>query len=438
MSEFKTFVATVRARGGGDFPEDVLGGLYKAVCLSWPQQSRTRIIYHLGDAPPHGKEMYHPDRDYIDDYELGHKNDPSLEKLFEEMRSKELMYYFGRINGECDKMISVFETYYGDTIEKMDSTDVATICDSVTASVMRSVSISSRSATPSMTNNLKLRKFVLDEKEPEWSKLERLDGTILTLKLPESIQDITTFLKLEDKLKKCRLQIAPNPFSKGSVRLAFYGKIFYSSFSKDGTSTEVSDEVVFKEIMSLPAVEELDRERYMAGLEVQTIAAKLALEFNAKLSRTSLNPHIKIKFLMAKVVRIKTDEASTMSPRYLAYEKRFRGEKTKMIKYMNNLDFILDPRTLDEEGRKRLELAVAFAHFSHDITDGYLLVCDLQGVSSIDARGNEILLLTDPAIHCSKHLRFGKTSLSNTGINAFFKRHACNYYCQALGLRMPA
>ena len=80
----------------------------------------------------------------------------------------------------------------------------------------------------------------------------------------------------------------------------------------------------------------------------------------------------------------------------------------------------------------------AFSHFSYDVTDGYLLVCDLQGVSTTDKNGKDTLLLTDPAIHCAKHLRFGKTNLGSLGMKRFFKRHVCNKYCKALGLEMPS
>ena len=49
-------IAAAVASGGGDFPEDVSGGLQKCTDLSWA--SRTRIIVHIADAPAHGEE-YH-------------------------------------------------------------------------------------------------------------------------------------------------------------------------------------------------------------------------------------------------------------------------------------------------------------------------------------------------------------------------------------------
>jgi hypothetical protein len=442
VSIFKDFVASICAKGGGDFPEDVIGGLNKAVTLPWPQPSGTRIIFHLADAPPHGKHgkhIFHDSR-HRDDYPNGHPRDRPIQDIFLEMRTKKLNYYFGRINDECDMMISVFEKYYGQRIEPMDSTKAQTICSSVMESVMRSVSVTHRTDIPPSLANKTVRKFTMDEKEPNWLRLPRENGTVLTLELPETIQEITSFMKLQEKIKKLRLQIAPDPFDKGSIRLAYYGKIYYPVSKDENSSTSASadivDDVVFKEIISLPKLEELDRQRYVTDLEVQTVAAKLAIEFNGRLVRTTQNPNIKTKFLMTKVVRIFKGEDRI--PRYLASEQRFRGKSFTLVKYTNNMDFVLDPKTLDENGQKRLEVAIAFSHFTHDVTEGYLLVCDLQGVSSIDEKGKETLLLTDPAIHCSKHLRFGKTNLSSIGINAFFKKHVCNKYCQALGLKMPS
>jgi len=188
-------------------------------------------------------------------------------------------------------------------------------------------------------------------------------------------------------------------------------------------------------MISLPKIPELDRQRYMTDLEVQTVAAKLAFEFNARLGRTKEDPNMKLKFLMAKVVRFDNQEGKP--PRFMAYEKRFRGPKPEMIKYTNNLDFVRNPGTLDEVGRTCLELAIAFSHFTYSITGGYLLVCDLQGVRTQDKKGKPTLLLTDPAINCSKHLRFGKTNLEAPGISRFFAKHKCNKFCAALGLKMP-
>ena len=402
--------------------------------LSWPEKSGSRILFHLADAPPHGKERYH---NHGDNYPNGHPRDKPLETLFREMHQKKLSYYFGRINKECDKMVRVFEIYYGSKIDSLDTSKASLISSSVTASVTSTISATASSSRPL---GKMLRSYMLDEEEPDWSKIPQLQATILTFALPSDVEEITSFAKLEDKVKKCLLQIAPDPFAVGSLRLAYYGKILYSS-AKDSTtnhpemsSSAVSTDVVFKEMISLPTVAALDRQRYATNLEIQTIASKIAFEFNDRLCRTTRDPNIKIKYLMAKVVRISMEDGNL---RFMAYEKRFHGATPEMIKYTNNLDYVIDPKTLNGDGRKKLELAVAFSHFSYDFTGGYLLVCDLQGISTSDGKGEPILLLTDPAIHCSKHLRFGKTNLRAIGIKKFFNKHVCNEYCSALGLNMP-
>ena len=431
IAAFRAFIGTIAVteRWGQDIPEDVIGGMDRAVSLNWPEKSGSRIIFHLGDAPPHGKEKYHGS--HHDLYPNGHPRDKPIEQIFAEIKKKNLKYYFGRINNDCDKMIKVFDGYNGARIDTMDSSKASLICSSVTASVMSTVSSTCNAATSnSKLSGKMLRSYVIHDKEPQWSSLAQQEGVILTFHLPSSIDFITSFTKLEERIQICKFQISPNPFAKGSVRLAYYGKLFYPS--KD--TSPVLHDVVFKEMISLPIVADLDRQRYMANLEVQTVASKLAFDFNSQLLKRTGEPNIKIKYLMAKVVRTYLDDGN---PRFMAYEKRFRGANPEMIKYTNNLDFSINPETLDDEGRKRLALAIAFSHFTYDVTKGYLLVCDLQGIVTTNGKGEEILLLTDPAIHCPKHIRFGKTNLGLTGINRFFKKHICNKYCSVLGLKKP-
>lgn len=104
-----------------------------------------------------------------------------------------------------------------------------------------------------------------------------------------------------------------------------------------------------------------------------------------------------------------------------------------MVKYTNNWNFVLaDPLKQD-----RIDLATAFSHFTFQHTKGYCMVCDIQGIDSVDSLGQPMMLLTDPAIHCPYVTRFGKTNLQKKGIDAFFEVHVCNKYCKALGLKAP-
>ena len=56
MDDVKNFIAKQRADGGGDFPEDVQGGFHKALGMNWEANS-IRSVFHVADAPGHGKDI---------------------------------------------------------------------------------------------------------------------------------------------------------------------------------------------------------------------------------------------------------------------------------------------------------------------------------------------------------------------------------------------
>lgn len=112
VQAFANFVSTsVRASGGGDEPEDVLGGIGKVFQLKWPEGEGTRILFHIADAPPHGNQFHA--KSMRDDHPAGHPKDPPLDALFETMRASRIIYTFGRLNNQCDTMIRVFSDVLG-------------------------------------------------------------------------------------------------------------------------------------------------------------------------------------------------------------------------------------------------------------------------------------------------------------------------------------
>ena len=82
----------------------------------------------------------------------------------------------------------------------------------------------------------------------------------------------------------------------------------------------------------------------------------------------------------------------------------------------------------------------AFSHFSYRNTRRKMLVCDLQGVQSSSAVGEDragVFELTDPVIHYRSKSRsqvYGRTDLGKKGILKFFETHECNDVCRLLGL----
>src|ERR1043165_1491224 len=65
-ARFENNLSGISAMGGGDIPEDVLGGLNAAVTqMAWRNQ--IRVLFHIGDAPPHGRRFTSISDDYPDD-----------------------------------------------------------------------------------------------------------------------------------------------------------------------------------------------------------------------------------------------------------------------------------------------------------------------------------------------------------------------------------
>ena len=71
------FIASLRATGGGDGPEDVVGGLSASLELGW--DSTTRCLFWVGDAPCHGSQ-YHAGN-MGDDYPQGDPRGLQLEHV---------------------------------------------------------------------------------------------------------------------------------------------------------------------------------------------------------------------------------------------------------------------------------------------------------------------------------------------------------------------
>lgn len=69
---------------------------------------------------------------------------------------------------------------------------------------------------------------------------------------------------------------------------------------------------------------------------------------------------------------------------------------------------------------KQAFIAQSLSHFSWQLTLGYMMIVDLQGVGNV---------LTDPQIHCIDKSKFGKGNLGYEGILMFFNSHNCNEYC---------
>lgn len=200
------------ASGGGDTPEDVFGGLEKALQLNWDhKQSGTKLVFHICDAPCHGRQFHNLGDSYPNGDPKGRKHTD----LFAQLLRSKIQYYFGRINIHTDLMIKKFEQVYEGPIETFDIKKVENICGSVVTAVRDSM-LTTNTVMMVGSSKAKTRRFVMEEKEPDWNTLKAQEGHSITYKYPESIKDIVADVPLDrPKTKFAHVKIAPKPFAKG-------------------------------------------------------------------------------------------------------------------------------------------------------------------------------------------------------------------------------
>lgn len=106
------FLGRLKATGGADAPEDVLGGISKALKLSWKQ--KTRCIIHIADAPPHGSGILHDFGAGSDDYPRPGSEPHGLtyKPLLNELIKLEVNYALLRINSSTNRMALAFAQFY--------------------------------------------------------------------------------------------------------------------------------------------------------------------------------------------------------------------------------------------------------------------------------------------------------------------------------------
>ncbi|GAP83116.2 putative alpha-protein kinase 1 [Rosellinia necatrix] len=111
IGSVEQFVSSLKTRWGKDVPEDVLGGIRQAIHASWKQN--TRCIIHLGDAPPHGRDLNDssPGKDdYPDPGSEPHRL--KYKPLIQRLVAMGISYTLLRITNQTDRMAIRFSEIY--------------------------------------------------------------------------------------------------------------------------------------------------------------------------------------------------------------------------------------------------------------------------------------------------------------------------------------
>ncbi|CAG8534725.1 7126_t:CDS:1 [Paraglomus occultum] len=403
--KFRSYLSRVPATGGGDTPEDVLGGLNAAITkLSW--RNGTRILLHIGDSPPHGRRYHTADDCYPD----GDPNGLTAESVLKEMQMENILYFFGKVTNDTNTMVEVFRSIIGEfSVFDLIGGDPTTLidrlykaaCSAITSSVTLTSTIGSDIKS---VYSMRQKKLEMNTNEPDWEESKSHSGVLLWYRTPKTVGELKNhgyFNKSNLFSQSFSFKMSMEPFSAGAERYAYFGV---------DTKSEPNRKVVIKEYLSLKQHTNLI-EKYLEAVEVSTVAHYLSVKFNLAIKRMDVK---KVNFLEVKLLRSTID----FKTQYYTVEPRLQDAEFKRFNVNSGVIVELRPS---------LE---AFAHFTYEYTNKYLVVYDLQGMELSDE-----FLLTDPAIHCIDPLRFGKTNLGVKGIsNCFLANHKCNDICKKLGL----
>ncbi|KAG0605400.1 hypothetical protein M758_9G056100 [Ceratodon purpureus] len=420
QSAFVKALSGISAGGGGDDAEDVFSGLERVARLSW--KSRTRVLVHIGDAPCHGSE-FHSGGSITDEYSAGDKKGRNIGTLLKTLRDdcRILCYLFVHVNSITQKMLTAFKRHAG-AGNWIHEEKLGNIDNLVNVVVTVSTNSISQSVRVSDNGPAQVAKFVavpLQPEEPNWNKILYEEARQIRYRFPNSLEELFQILATNGELDTeemldSRVQIARSPFSgDGSIRWPYYAVVHQPP--------EAPRLMVVKRFKT-PLGQDVNKvhapEAYLEQMEVQTVAAYMAEQFNLELARRSYSgDYKKVEFTQVSIIAV----GSGSKTKYYNMERYLQG---KWIRYTNNLNYVNT-----EEYAATLH---AFSHWTYDRSKGLLMVTDLQGVKDKD----NTFWLCDPAVHCKDVLRYERTrtNFGEPGMKRFIQSHHCNNICQSLGL----
>jgi len=199
------------------------------------------------------------------------------------------------------------------------------------------------------------------------------------------------------------VKVEDKPFAAGAMRECFAMKKL-STVASLGTimDWQRAQNCVAKHYKKGQA----DKKRsYFTDVLVQMDAKALGDEYN------KTQPPKTVDVLQASVLQFNDRKGSPL----FAVENLIEGD---YVKYNSNSGFVAG----DDAMRYTPQ---AFSHYTFELTRGYKICVDIQGVGD---------LYTDPQIHTLDGEAYGEGNLGLRGMALFFRTHECNDLCTRLGL----
>jgi Mg-chelatase subunit ChlD len=462
------FLQGLTASGGGDLPENVLGGIRQALLLTWSHQ--TRCIIHIADAPAHGKILQN--EPVVGDRYPEPRGEPhglSHVDLLKEMLLKKINYALLRINNTTDRMAFTFfeayteagaecnlhssNKYYGESCEIKSSpylkngklkpstkggllfeeSQLGTtfsdlrhlVVSMVTGSASRTAirttssrtrSTSKRTWTEKTTNFGSIQEegseeMVLETVPALWHERDWFNETLMVEGFSPDVvvHDASTLDDMMAHDDNIMMSITELTIHKRKLPFA-QGALRVATYARTGASTNRFVVKSFKRGGKKLA-------HLAEDMRCQALCKAFALDYNALLGEQHSLDFIVTTCLKGKSVDGGRDECMSLEPFI----------EGTYVKYNNNCGWV----NKDIPDDRFNQLAQAFSHFTFERSKGRFLVSDLQGVGHI---------LTDPVIHALDPERFklADANLGKEGFKFFFATHACNNICARLGLKSCA
>ncbi|KAJ4224224.1 hypothetical protein NW757_014354 [Fusarium falciforme] len=471
-SQVHSFLKTLVASGGGDVPEDVLGGLNQALKASW--KLPTRCIIHITDAPPHGRTLNDLDDD--DDrfpqpgsepHRLTH--DAVLKRLIEQS----INYALLRINSSTDRMAYTFfnayaalspdcklhesNTYHSLAAKALsrsfspgfqgwgvsgrrsqnnlqfEELNLGTSYDALQHLVVKIVTTSaSRSASISISGGMGRAQHhrkplgalstiaeglnkgddlpvPLDTAPPQWDTPGWLNEVV-------EFEAFTTDVVAHSNSMLDQMMDHDDHIQINATDLTVHkrGQPFAQGAMRVATYAR-SDASRNRLVVKSYKCQGKKLAHLIDDMRCQALCKAFALEFNAMLPE-----QYSLDFIVVTSLKPKSGTSKTGGD-CLSLEPLIEGE---YVKYNSNAGWVNNDNPSDPVSMA----AQAFSHFTFERSLGRFLVCDLQGVGRV---------LTDPGIHSRDEDRFQllDTNLRDDGFLFFFSTHKCNSVCQQLGLK---
>lgn len=481
IESIKKFIEKTPSFRGRDFPEDVIGGFNLGLEQDWKSTAKYAIF--VGDAPCHGRDFHEMSRD---DYPNGDPIGLDLLNIIEQYAERDICLYAVKITEHTNIMYDKINSKYKEKTNKdMMIANLGNSVEKFSFFVAYGASMTLKSMT---LGKMSIGEFLNDiqketikqsnDKESEHNKdngnenglsnpevknnsiqdlISRISETEMLSKLtkPENTSEKITYqfeskpeyknfnttnlieyesichsftvskerntnvdwkdLKFKQSSMESSLSIHSSPFSEGAMRYSF---------------TSYDNKLLQKLVSKLPKeinINENTLESTFKELEVMTICDYIAHQFNERVVNLISSSDLLLTFVKCFIYEMKEKRDSSSNdlfkhnPIYLCVENYIDGS---YVKYNNNAGWT----NISGSSFESINVAQAFSHFSWQITKGYLMIVDLQGVGGI---------LTDPQIHCMDLTKYGEGNLGYIGIIKFFITHQCNDVCKKLGLVHP-